>query len=162
MGTHVTERRQDPLHHHLRLHPFLRGLSDEHIEAIAACAGHIEFASGDVIFNQGESAERFFLIRTGMVALHVRTDSLHDRRIQMLKEGDVLGWSWLFPPHEWAFDATAETPVRAIVVDGECLKGTFDTHPRLGLSVLYRIAEVMADRLQASRRQVTELSRPRY
>lgn len=158
----MTEQRQDPLHHHLRLHPFLRGLSDSHIEAIADCASPVQFSSGEVIFRQGEAADRFYLIRTGMVALLVRTDTLHDRRIQMLKEGDVLGWSWLFKPQEWAFDATAETPVRAIAIGGDCLKATFDEHPQLGLSVLYRIAEVMADRLQASRRQVTDLSRPRY
>ena len=42
----------------------------------------------------------------------------------------MIGWSWLFPPYVWHFDAQAITDVRATVFDGACLRGKCDDDPR--------------------------------
>jgi len=43
-------------------------------------------------------------------------------QIQTIGTGDVLGWSWLFPPYYWHFDARAITPVKAIFFYGTALR----------------------------------------
>ena len=35
--------------------------------------------------------------------------------IQTLGAGEALGWSWLFPPHQWQFSARAVEPTEAVV-----------------------------------------------
>ncbi len=150
------------IEHHLRVHPFLRDLGDERIAALADCSTIEKFPSGAIIFRREEEADRFLLVRTGMVTLELGPDEHHPLRVQSLHEGEVLGWSWLFDPPVWHFDARAQTPVQAIALDAACLRELCESDYELGFKLMQRIARVMADRLQASRRQLTELQRPSY
>lgn len=151
-----------PIEHHLRVHPFLRAMGEDRIEALAGCAMLQRFETGDVIFRREQNADRFILIRTGMVTLELGPDEHNPLRVQALHEGEVLGWSWLFDPPVWHFDARAQTPVQAISFDAVCLRELCEQDHELGFRLMHQIARVMADRLQATRRQVTELLRPSY
>ena len=151
-----------PIEHHLRVHPFLRDMGEDRISALAGCAGLQHFETGAVIFRREEPADRFILIRTGMVTLELGPDAHNPLRVQALHEGEVLGWSWLFDPPVWHFDARAQTPVQAIAFDAACLRRLCEEDHELGFRLMQRIAQVMADRLQATRRQVTQLLRPSY
>ncbi|RPI20363.1 MAG: cyclic nucleotide-binding domain-containing protein [Actinobacteria bacterium] len=142
--------------HQLRSHPLVRGLSDADIDRLAAHARMAEFEPHEVVFEEGGVADAFFLIRTGVVALKVM-DAGGVRRIESLHEGSALGWSWLFPPFTWQFTAQAETPVRGIAVDAAALRAEFEADPAFGYRMIARIAEVMAKRLYATRRQVVNL-----
>lgn len=142
----------------LSSHPFLQGLDRTQLEAVAALASPAEFASGETIFSAGGPAERFYLIRTGLVALEVPRAGTGTRRIQAIHEGSALGWSWLFPPYKWEFDARAESPVRAIALEAEPLRRLLEQQPALGYRLLYRVAGTMADRLHAARREVVSLA----
>ncbi len=143
---------------HVAAHPFVRGLADDDVEALQRLASAVEFESGDVIFSVGEEAAAFYLIRTGMVALELPDRSGMSRTIQTLTEGSALGWSWLFEPRRWQFAAVARTPVRAIAFDAAELRALFEEEPATGFRVLSRVAELMAERLHATRRQVLQLS----
>ena len=50
-------------------HPFFVGMSEHHIRLLADCAMELHFDAGHVIFREGESANRFYLIEHGKVAL---------------------------------------------------------------------------------------------
>jgi CRP-like cAMP-binding protein len=145
------------LEQQLRVHPFSKGLPDADTAALASFAEPVEFETRDVIFEAGAEADRFYLIRTGVVALEVTTATGRVQRIQSISEGSVLGWSWLFPPFEWQFRAVAETPVRAIALNGISLREYCEENPALGFRLVRRIAEVMAERLHASRRRISDL-----
>lgn len=142
--------------HQLRSHPLLRGMEDPDLDRLAAHAVVAEFSPHDVIFEEGGDAAAFYLIRTGIVALEVQ-EAGGRRKIESLHEGSALGWSWLFPPFRWQFTARAETPVRAIAVDASALRAEFESDPAFGYRLIARIAEVMAKRLYATRRQVVNL-----
>jgi CRP-like cAMP-binding protein len=144
----------------LSTHPLLRGLDQGQLEDIVAIAAPAEFASGETIFRAGGPAERFYLIRTGLVALEVPRSGTGTRRIQSIHEGSALGWSWLFPPYRWEFDARAESPVRAIALEAAALRHLLEEDPVLGYRLLFRVAATMADRLQAARREVVSLAGP--
>lgn len=142
----------------IRAHPFTRGLHESDLLTLAGLAAGVDFRAGEVIFNAGEKATRFYLIRSGIVALQIDTPAHAAPRIlQSVHEGKVLGWSWLFEPYEWQFDAICETPVRALAIDGQALMTACDDDPGLGYRFMRRIAETMADRLHASRIRILEL-----
>jgi CRP-like cAMP-binding protein len=142
--------------HQLRSHPLLRGMAEADVDRLAAHARLVEFAPHDVIFEEAGHADAFYLIRTGIVALKI-DEAGGTRKIESLHEGSALGWSWLFPPYRWQFTAEAETPVRAIAVGADELRAEFDADPAFGYRLIARIAEVMAKRLHATRRQVLNL-----
>src|SRR5207247_1933741 len=94
----------------LAAHPFLKGMRAEDLKTLADSAMETEFLADQVIFREGEMANRFYLIQHGKVALEVRRPESATVPIQILGDGDVLGWSWLFPPYYWHFDARALEP----------------------------------------------------
>jgi hypothetical protein len=76
--------------------PFLRGLTDRHIRVLADCACRTHFDQDQIIFHQGETANRFYLIEEGTIQLEAAPKS-SERRIVAgrIEPGGVLGWSWL-------------------------------------------------------------------
>lgn len=143
----------------LSTHPFVKGLSTQDIASLAALVTAVEFAPHEILFESGAAAESFYLIRTGVVALQVDTGRSHARRVQTISEGSALGWSWLFSPYVWQFNAVAQTQVRCFAFDATALRQKFEEDTALGYHVIGRVAEIMADRLQAARRQMHNLAR---
>ena len=139
----------------LRAHPFSAGMDDSHLATLQTHASAVSFEPEQVLFTTGGLAEHFFLVHTGIVSLRVPNPSGPDRRIQSIHEGSVLGWSWLFPPYTWQFVAVAETPVRAIAVEAASIRDAFETDHDFAHRVLLRVAEAMATRLHAYRREVS-------
>jgi len=84
------------------------------LELLAADSMLSEFKAGERILKEGGPANRFYLILEGRVELESSAANGETVHIQTLDACDVLGWSWLFPPYYWHFDARALTPTKAI------------------------------------------------
>lgn len=137
--------------------PFLKDMPREYVDILAGCAQNIVFQPGDFIFREGQAANEFYLIRHGRVAVEIYTPARGAITIETLGPGDVLGWSWMVAPYQWRFDARATDLVRAVSLDGKCLRGKCDTNHELGYELLRRLSSVMAQRLQATRLQLLDL-----
>jgi CRP-like cAMP-binding protein len=139
-------------------HPFMEGLSPDLVEKMTRFVKGIKtWDSDEVIFRSGGAADECFLIRSGEVALEVHSPGSGSRIIQTVSRGEVLGWSWLFSPYRWVFDARVLTPVEAIVLDGEMMRESIsDDHP-LGFEIMSRFARIIVGRLQATRLQLLDL-----
>ena len=147
--------------HDLRTHiaatPFLFGMSDHHVEVIAECACHREFVGGEVIFRQGETANRFYLIEQGVVQLEAALKSGESRIVAgTIESGGVLGWSWLFEPYQWQFTARALTETTAIFFYGTVLREHCEMDPSLGFELFKRMSAEMVRRLQSARSRLLE------
>jgi CRP-like cAMP-binding protein len=138
-------------------HPFLDGLREEHLEVLARCAMPVEFKTGEVLFREGDPANRFFLIQEGRVVIEAGHSGRGVIPIETLGAGDVLGWSWLFPPYYWHFDARAVEPTKAVFLYGTRLREYCDGDHDLGYEMLKRFAEVVIQRLQATRAQLLSM-----
>jgi len=138
-------------------HHFFQGLSPEYSQLIAGCASMARFDAGETIFNAGEPADHFYLVRHGTVALEIIVPGRGKIPIQTIGEHEVLGWSWLFPPYRWHFDAQAMELTRVIAFDGKCLRQKCEQDHNLGYELMKRFAEVMANRLQATRLQLLDV-----
>jgi CRP-like cAMP-binding protein len=140
--------------------PFFKGLADPHVERLAAVAMPVEFPAGKQIFKEGSPANRFYLLTSGEVALESSSNECDDERKPMLIEtigaGDVLGWSWIFPPYYWHFDARAESPVKAIFFYGSRLREQCEHDHDFGYELMKRTAEVAIVRLQSTRQRLLE------
>jgi CRP/FNR family transcriptional regulator, cyclic AMP receptor protein len=77
--------------------------------------------------------------------------------VETVTEGEVVGWSWLVRPYRWRFSARAVEPVRAIAVDGKCLRAKCEKNPHLGYELLKRTIEIVGQRLEASRVRMLDL-----
>src|SRR5436305_2698346 len=91
----------------LAQHPFIQGLDGEHLQILVGCASNVRFDASRLILHEGESADQFYLLRSGKVSLEIYTPERGPIVVETLGEGDVLGWSWLTPPYRWNLDARA-------------------------------------------------------
>ena len=138
-------------------HPFFEGLKHEYLQLLVGCASNVRFESGSYLSREGDDADRFFLLRHGKVAVQIHGGHLGAITIQTAEPGEVLGWSWLVAPHRWSFDVLALDLVRAVALDGKCLRGKCEENHDLGYELLKRFAAVMVDRLDATRRQLLDV-----
>ncbi|MGE5293070.1 MAG: cyclic nucleotide-binding domain-containing protein [Micromonosporaceae bacterium] len=141
----------------LRSHEFFRDLDPGYMTLLAGCASNVRFREGSFLFREGEPADRFFLIREGKVALEIAAPGRGAIIVQTVADGGVVGFSWLFEPHTWEFDARAASPVRAVAMDGVCLRGKCEQDPRLGYGLMQRFARIAIQRLQATRLQLLDV-----
>jgi CRP/FNR family transcriptional regulator, cyclic AMP receptor protein len=137
--------------------PIFAGLSQEHLELIAGCAQNTGFEPGEYAFREGYPADTFYLVRHGRVLLETFVPGRGAVTIQTIDENDVLGWSWLFSPYRWHYDARALDLVRAVAFDGACLRGKCAADHDFGYELLCRFAPVMLKRLQATRLQLMDV-----
>jgi CRP/FNR family transcriptional regulator, cyclic AMP receptor protein len=135
-------------------HPFVRELKDEYVQLMVRCASNVRFDAGQFIFHEGEEANQFYLIREGKVSLEVFAAQRGPLTILTLEAGDVLGWSWLFPPYRWKFDARSLERTRALGLDATCLRIKCEEDHDLGYELLKRFVLVVEQRLQATRFQL--------
>jgi len=138
-------------------HPFFKDLEPRYLQLIVGCASNVRFDPGQFIFREGEEANQFYLIRQGKVALEVFVPERGSITLQTLGEGDVLGWSWLFPPYRWHFDARTLESTRAIAFDGKCLRAKCEEDHSLGYELVKRVVHVVIQRLQATRLQLLDV-----
>jgi CRP/FNR family transcriptional regulator, cyclic AMP receptor protein len=141
----------------LRASPVFEAMESDRLALMAGCASNVHFDQGAVIFREGDQADTFFLVRHGSVALEMFVPARGSAVIETIEAGDVVGWSWLFPPYRWHFDARALTPVRATTFDGACLRGKCDDDPALGYDLMSRFAQVLIERLQWTRLRLLDV-----
>ena len=136
--------------------PFFAGLTREQLRALAGAAQPVSYPAGARIFAEGDTADRFWLLEHGTVALDLQVPGRGAQIIETLAGGAVLGWSWLHPPYRWQFGAVACEPVEAVAFDGS-VRERCDADPAFGYAMLRLFTPVITARLHATRLRLLDL-----
>ena len=135
----------------LAAHPFLHGMSADHLGLLADAVRDVSFPARYRFFEDGGNATRFWLIQAGHVSLDLHVPGEGPVVIESIGMGELLGWSWLFPPYKWAFGAVAASAVEAFEFDAPTVRELCAAYPELGYEFNQRVTRVLARRLQATR-----------
>jgi len=139
-------------------HPFITDLPAEAQQHLKDhVIGPVTWKAGTEVFREGGDADVWYLIMHGTVALEVHTPGREDHVVMTLSDGDVLGWSWLFPPYRWSFGAHVRTETEALEVDGAKLRAHLENCKELGYDVLYQFSRLIVSRMNATRLQLLDL-----
>ena len=141
----------EPMKTRVALHPFLAGMKHEQLMLLTDCAIPVRFKAGQIIFREGEMANRFYLIEDGKVILKSTGGHGDPVLVDTIGAGDLLGWSWMFPPYVWHFTARAGEPTDAIFFYGTILREYCERDHSLGYELFKRMSAVMVKRLQGAR-----------
>ena len=137
-----------------------RALSAGHRQRLMRLAREVSYPVGARLFEEGGRADRFWIIRTGTVDLDMRVPGRRAAVIESLGHNELLGWSWLYPPHSWHLGAEASSPVRAYEFDATTVRTICREDPDFGRSVAEWVGMVVAHRLQAARIRLLDLYGP--
>lgn len=145
------------IEHLLAEHPFFEGMDQGDLAYIAGCAHNETFEPGQTLFREGQTANAFYIIRQGDVALMLHDPTRRPLTIQTLHAGEVMGWSWLFHPYRYRFESRANTTTRVTVFDGKCLREKCEQTPRMGYELMKRFAGALVDRFTQTRMQLLDV-----
>lgn len=135
-------------------HPFFQGMKPDHLALLSDNAKVVSCKIGEVLFREGEPANEFYLIESGQIVLEAHQPANGTAPVQTLGAGEVLGWSWLFPPFAWHLQARVTQPARVIVLSGGHLLAEAERNHEFGYELMKRVSQVVIRRLQASRKQL--------
>ncbi len=132
-------------------------LSPEHVKELAGRASIIDLETGAFMFCQDGKADHFYVLTKGSVGLEIHAAGWGTVTMQTLRSGDLLGWSWMFPPYRWHFDAKTLEPSQAIAFDAATVRDKFKKDSDFGYQVMKIVATHMMDRIVAARLQILDL-----
>jgi CRP-like cAMP-binding protein len=136
--------------------PLLADLTAADRRRLVHCAEEVSFRADDLLARAGDPADRFFILVSGSVRLETVGAGGAPTTIEVLRDREIVGWSWLIPPYHWHFDVRAVEPVFALAVDGATLRVQMAEDPAFGNLLLRRFSGVMLRRLQAARRRIAD------
>jgi CRP-like cAMP-binding protein len=135
---------------------FFRGTPDKYLEQLADLARPVEFPKNTTIFQEHDEAKDVYLIVRGEVSLVICTPKLACRQITLARDGELIGWSPLLGRPRLSDTAHTLTRVEAIAFDGSRLLKLCADNPPLGFELMQRAAQVLAERLNATRLQLLD------
>lgn len=135
----------------LSRHSFFQELSPENLAFIAGCGKNVLFEENKVIAKPGDAADEFYLIRHGQVAMILEIPPQKPFIFQTLGENEILGLSWLIPPYRWTVTVQVMQPMRAIAINGACLREKCEKDPVLGFKLMKHLVQVLVAREEATR-----------
>jgi CRP-like cAMP-binding protein len=141
--------------------PLFAGLNAEQHKVIRSLAMEVHYDPDELIFREGDPANRFFIILKGYVSLEVRC-SEGTIPIRTLGPGDDLGWAWLFPPYFMHFGARTIGPVCALFFYGTRLREVCEEDHELGYALMKRVADILVQNLNATRKLASQITREDY
>jgi len=146
----------------LSAQPFLRGLPAGQLAELAEHCRHIVVPVGQSLFEEGSTADRFWLIDAGQVTLDALVPGRGRVVVDQLGRSDVVGLSWMLPPYQWRFGAVTTQPLQAFEFDARAVRAACEADPLLGFELSRRFSAVLLRRLQATRaRLLTACAQPR-
>ncbi|AYN42778.1 cyclic nucleotide-binding domain-containing protein [Streptomyces dangxiongensis] len=131
-----------------------------HRERLMNLAREVSFPLGTRLFEEGRRADRFWIVRTGTVALDLHVPGRRAAVIETLGHGELVGWSWHFTPHTWQLGAETTSPVRAWEFDAQTVRDLCASDAEFGRAVAVWVGRVVAHRLQAARIRLLDLYAP--
>lgn len=136
--------------------PFFAGMSPRHLQNLADAAMRTQFEPHQWIFQKGDPANRFYVILGGKIVVETADTNCVVHRVETLGPGDILGWSWMFPPYYWHFDALALEPTDAIFFYGSRIRTLCEKDHEFGYDLMKRMSQIVIARLQTTRRHWIE------
>jgi len=109
---------------------------------------------GQLLAKEGEEANKFFLIQSGRVSIGIKKPGADVVPVHTVGPGEVVGWSWLVPPHRWKFECRAVQEVKAIAFDGAWLREKCENDHELGYHLTKELLAVVSGRLTATRQEL--------
>lgn len=132
-------------------------LSPENADKLRKLGTQVAFASGERVFEEGDKAERFWIIHTGSITLEQHVPGRSDHVVETIGHGELLGWSWLFPPYTWHLSGETGSPVRAVEFDAAEVRALCDRDHELGYALTLVVGETISRRLQRSRSRLIDM-----
>jgi len=129
-----------------------QGIPSHIIDEIAELITQESHKAGHVLFRDSDFADYLYILEEGEINLTVPGD----KRLSfpVVTTGSVFGWSSLVEPRRYTAASECVRDSKIIKIDADRLMRVFQTHPVEGLTIMRRLAGVIATRLLKSYKEI--------
>ena len=152
----------------LRKVGILAELGDEELAKVLAISRRVIFKSGETIMREGEQGESMYFFVEGEVDITKNlTLKLGDRDFASAEKSmnklsadkaSIFGEMSVFGPEPRSATVTASSDCVLYSVNGSEFSRLCDEEPKIGLSIVRRIAAVLCSRVRKSNEEILKLS----
>jgi toluene monooxygenase system ferredoxin subunit len=139
--------------------PLFQNLEPSDIELLAERFERQAYPADTVIFAQSDPADKLYILLEGCVAIRFKPEDGEILTVTEIGSNGVFGWSAALGRHAYTSCAVCVQDSVALHIEGDVLRELCETHPRTGVIILERLAEVIAERLRNTHAQVIEMLR---
>lgn len=147
----------------LERNPFFKALRPEARELLEPLSKRHRYSAGETIFCEGKATGPLRVLVEGLVSFRQsqaegESDALMG---SVARSGDIFGVSALMGRGQaYPYTAVCLEDTEVIEVGGDDLMRLCEERPEIGVDILQRLNEVMAERLAAAREQIRSRIRP--
>ena len=124
----------------------LRYLTDEMLDKLIPITELLHFDKRELIFRQGEKAQRFYMLKEGKVILEQRITDKIAVSVSAIKPGHSFGWSAMLNGEQYTIDAVCAEPSKVFSFRDEKLKALFESDHSLGFIMSQRLLHIIKKR----------------
>jgi CRP/FNR family transcriptional regulator, cyclic AMP receptor protein len=122
--------------------------------ALASSGKFIKVEKGQFIFFQSDPAEKFYIVRSGLITILLESPDGREMAINEMRPGDFFGELGLLTNQSRSTSAVARTECELLVLPRQAFLGILEAEPLL----TRRILEITANRLRGSSERESALA----
>ncbi|MEW4527186.1 Crp/Fnr family transcriptional regulator [Maioricimonas sp. JC845] len=153
----MTERPDPAVVDILRNARFLKGISAEDLDKLAAIATLEPIKAETVLFQEGAPCDRLYVVASGLIGLDMCMPRRGCIRILTVGEGELLGWSALVGRAAMSARATVLEAGTLVAFSAKQLEDLCDRDHDVGYAIMRQISHALLKRLLATRLQMLDM-----
>ena len=122
-------------------------LTDPMLDNLAQIVDLLKFDRDEILFHENESAERFYMMKSGNVLLEQRISDQVTACIGSIKPGFSFGWSAMVEDGLYTVDAICVEPSEIYSFKRDKIQKLFMNDPEMGLRMYQRLVVIIKKRL---------------
>jgi len=120
--------------------PLFAELDDASAEALEQAMGTLRLTKGEILFREGESEDRLYVVVAGKIKLGRSGSAGRENLLAVLGPGQMFGELSVFDPGPRSTTATAVTAAEVRTLEHDELMGWIEGHPEVARSLLGQLA----------------------
>ena len=135
-----------------------RGLTERGLERIAAIAVEETHARNTLVFREGDSGQKLYLILEGKVRISRNLAGMGEEALAILGPGDAFGEMSLIDDTPRSADAHVHERCRLLVITREAFEDLLFIHKDLAYEILWNFVRILSQRLRETNDKMAFLS----
>jgi len=121
-------------------------LKDDMLDRIISITDVLKFEDQEIIFRQGDIADRFYMVKMGKVLLEQRIAEKITVSVGSIKPGFAFGWSTMIEEGDYTTDAVCAEPSEIFSMRGDKLRALCEEDPYMGFLLSQRLLVILKKR----------------
>jgi CRP-like cAMP-binding protein len=132
-------------------------VTEKELNEIMSFSTEQTFQAGEIVYRENEKSSQLLLVKEGQVDVQYMMATGRRETLDICREGDILVWSALLPPHNTTSIGICRAKTVLITIDALKLRDFCKKNTNFGFYLMRHIAGVIRRRLQAARIEIVSL-----